>query len=76
MRDSSRSVTLSLGILWIAIWIIMLFFRISKLDMQYILYVIPGIILVIISLYNWGAGMDLKKKTEIIENDGHDFELD
>jgi len=61
---------LGLGVAWTAGFLIFYLFGIIN-EISDMVYEIPGIVMIIISLYNWGAGTDIsrKQKTPIEDMD-------
>jgi len=83
MESSTKNLLLTLGIIWTVTWTIIwlyvntggCFFEYCwSLGFFYLFYEIPGLILILIAAYNWGAGPDLKRKQETpIENESADI---
>jgi len=76
MKEAARNFMIIAGILWSLIWLVLWFFGIGK-GMIYLFYEIPGIILIIIGVYNWGSGMNMENKQKYpIENQDISFMRD
>ena len=76
MREDVRNVLIYSGMGWTLIWVILWLFGIISFWRD-ILYELPGIILIIIALYNWDNGDSLEHKQDTpIENENFERNTD
>ena len=74
MEKTVKNFLLILGIALILLGVLFWYLTLINLTFM-IIFIIAGIILIIIELYNWGAGIDLSHKQEYpIENENVEYQ--
>ena len=62
MDNSAKSSLLFAGLVWVGIWTAIWLLGFAKMSFLYFLYCVPGLLLLIISVYDWRLGENMKAK--------------